>query len=80
MTKGVITTVFWDNVCFGGDCDDYSVTQGDNTFTVHNDYIGACNSDNQPQCDPKIYVSFLGTDSDGQYMQSAGFRLILFIP
>lgn len=62
MSKGVITSVFWDNVCFGGDCDEYTVTQNIN---VSNDYIGACTADNYAPCDPKIYVSFLGTDSEG---------------
>jgi len=45
-------------VCFGGDCG----TQSDGQ---ENDYLPPCTSDKLAECDPKIYVSFLGTDSEG---------------
>ena len=37
-----------------------------------------CGFSNSTSCDPKIYVSFIGTDSSGNYLESAGMRISRF--
>ena len=44
----------------------------------YNNYYSSCiTTINQTQsaCDPKIYISYLGTDVNGNYMTSAGMRI-----
>jgi hypothetical protein len=72
MVKGEITDIFWDNVCFGGDCGEYNIVNDGSTETEYNDYQNPCTTDLYSDCDAKVYVSFLGTDADGTYMSSAG--------
>lgn len=47
-------------------------------YTESNNYIAACLPlplNSTILCDPKIYISFIGSDSNGNYMDSAGTNI-----
>ena len=64
MVQGYVIDMFWDNVCFdAGTCQENTYTAIDGSqITENNDLVSSCTGG---ACDPKIYVSFLGTDSSG---------------
>lgn len=75
MTEGLITNIIWDNVCFGtSNCTIDTVTYNSISYKEEHEYI-SCSADNESECDAKVYVSFDGTDKNGDYMQSAGMRM-----
>lgn len=60
------------------ECSDYVVTNSDGTsYSDSNNYYKECTL--VSDCDAKIYVSFLGTDASGNYMESAGIYIIILI-
>ena len=80
LEDGKVTSVEWDNDCF--DCTDLCMTTQitdkiteKNCRTKAEECTGGLSSYN---CDPKIYVTFIGTDSNGNHMVSAGLRISRF--
>jgi hypothetical protein len=50
-------------------------------YSEDNNFVAPCNTvleKDAAECDPKIYVSFIGTDSNDNYMESAGKRISRF--
>ncbi|CAD8179554.1 unnamed protein product [Paramecium octaurelia] len=77
MIQGSVIDVFWDNVCFdGSQCKENSITTTTGqSVSENNDFVTSCSGG---ACDPKVYVSFLGTDANGQYFTSNGIRMSKF--
>ena len=80
-----MTSVVWDNGCFAGatDCETYNTTgteEESNNFVLLCSLTGGSSATvaDQATCDPKIYVSFVGSDADDNYMESAGKRISRF--
>lgn len=67
MDGGNVTDIVWDNGCWdgGSKCLEGYGIEGDRV-----NYIEGCQV--KTDCDPKVYVSFIGTDSESNYMESAG--------
>lgn len=77
FTDGNVTDLIWDNGCWSGStlCYDYIAGAYDDS----NNYVESCGTGNESSnCDPKIYVSFIGSDASGNYMESAGKRISQF--
>ena len=74
IENGNITKASWDNDCF--DCTSLcNLDKINENITQTNCRIKPCNitADGQASaCDPRIYVSWIGTDSKGSHMNSAG--------
>lgn len=86
MTQGVVTDIVWDDGCFGGsaNCTSYNVFNKCSvqlgTYSESNNYVALCPAlpvANTTLCDPKIYISFIGSDSNGNYFDSAGYYIII---
>ncbi|EWS72669.1 hypothetical protein TTHERM_000727808 (macronuclear) [Tetrahymena thermophila SB210] len=88
ITNGKITGIDWDNGCWNGSsptvCKQLTVSTLDSkgnqtTYSESNNYITDCtNNSTDGSCDPKVYISWMGTDSNGNYMTSAGLRMSRF--
>eukprot|EP01017_Pseudomicrothorax_dubius_P021688 TRINITY_DN2333_c0_g1_i1.p1 TRINITY_DN2333_c0_g1~~TRINITY_DN2333_c0_g1_i1.p1 ORF type:complete len:173 (-),score=36.52 TRINITY_DN2333_c0_g1_i1:287-805(-) len=83
VNAGVVTKVEWDNGCFtcdSGNCKTYiPFKYNDNTQLdpESNCFDPECLTKTK-DCDPKIYISFVGTDRDNNKLESAGLRLSAF--
>ncbi len=86
MDNGVITKIDWDNGCYLCDISmcftftplDYlsgNATTGSSGCKTANCFTS---SNTTGSCDPQVYVAFVGTDSAGQSMESAGLRIAAF--
>ena len=73
-----MTSIVWDNGCFAGstDCETYQagLEEESNNYVL----MAECPATQSEACDPKIYVSFVGSDADENYMESAGKRISRF--
>ncbi|KAL4479246.1 hypothetical protein ABPG72_011458 [Tetrahymena utriculariae] len=88
IQNGKITGIDWDNGCWNGSsstvCKQLTISTLDSTgnqttYTESNNFITDCtNNATDGSCDPKIYISWMGTDSNGNYMTSAGLRMSRF--
>ena len=78
MDNGNVTDLVWDNGCWEGSENCYKYVTG--VYEDQNNYMNStnCGLSNSTSCDPKIYVSFIGTDSSGNYLESAGMRISRF--
>ncbi|CAD8163374.1 unnamed protein product [Paramecium pentaurelia] len=79
MEDGNVTDLIWDNGCWDSsmECSDYVITNSNGeSFSDSNNYYTECTKD--MDCDAKIYISFIGTDASGNYMESAGKRISRF--
>ena len=74
MTNGLVSGIIWDNSCVFCDiemCNEYRVPGTKITdYHCQNDK-SECIKD-PSSCDPQIFVSWVGTDKQGEYMSSAG--------
>jgi len=81
IDDGKVTELIWDNVC--GLCSGLTCNTTileDNTPTNLCDVSETCNGkDYVASCDPKLYITWVGTDVDGTPMISAGMRLSQFV-
>lgn len=79
IEDGKIKKTSWDNDCF--DCTSLCYLDKINeNKTQTNCRIKPCNitADGQASaCDPRIYVSWIGTDSKGSHMNSAGKKKVI---
>lgn len=76
MDTGNVTDIIWDNGCWDSsmECLDYTLTNSNGeTYSDSNNYYKTCAT--AADCDAKIYVSFVGTDSSSNYMESSGNHL-----
>ncbi|CAD8079546.1 unnamed protein product [Paramecium sonneborni] len=79
MQDGNVTDLIWDNGCWDSsmECSDYNVTNSKGEiFSDSNNYYKECTK--EVDCDAKFYISFIGTDASGNYMESAGKRISRF--
>ena len=85
MKKGEITELVWDNACYG--CDDKceqnisikSLLDKNKKMTYNNCYendMNSCKSNNA--CDPKFYITWFGTDKNGNQLKSSNLALSKF--
>lgn len=76
IDNGKITSTTWDNGCW--DCTSLCYLDRVNVnVTQSNCRINPCNgtdASSTTACDPKIYISWIGTDSNGNHMNSAGSK------
>ena len=83
MKKGEITELVWDNACYG--CDDkceqnikiHSLLDRNKTMTYSNCY-DTTNNCNNNACDPKFYITWFGTDKNGNQLKSSNLALSKF--
>ena len=85
VKKGLITELVWDNACYG--CDDKCETDitsiseldSNKTMTYNNCYenydMNKCSNNG---CDPKFYITWFGTDKNGNQLKSANLALSKF--
>ena len=81
VKKGLITELVWDNACYG--CDDKCETDiksiseldSNKTMTYSNCYMNKCSNN---ECDPKFYITWFGTDKNGNQLKSANLALSKF--
>ncbi|RYG52320.1 hypothetical protein EON67_01505 [archaeon] len=83
VDKGNITSVVMDTGCYlcGADaCGAASSTGHENCYVKTDACQSTANGENivANSCDPKIFVVWTGTDADGEYLTSAGYRLSRF--
>ena len=85
MKKGEITELVWDNACYG--CDDkceqnikmHSLLDNNKTMTYSNCYEDdTMNNCNNNACDPKFYITWFGTDKNGNQLKSSNLALSKF--
>ena len=85
MKKGEITELVWDNACYG--CDDkceqnikiHSLLDNNKTMTYSNCYEDdTTNNCNNNACDPKFYITWFGTDKNGNQLKSSNLALSKF--
>ena len=85
MKKGEITELVWDNACYG--CDDkceqnikiHSLLDNNKTMTYSNCYEDyTTNNCNNNVCDPKFYITWFGTDKNGNQLKSSNLALSKF--
>jgi len=72
MDNGRPTSITWDDGCYG--CDGAHCVDQTCSVDFADCYSPATNID----CDIKVYLGWFGTDSNGQYLISAGKRLSQF--
>ena len=89
MSTGSISSYTWQNICDGCGIESatcnaetasttlYDGTSG--TYEQSNCYIAKCSSSNLANCDPRLFITWSGTDTDGKYLYSAGKALKQFI-
>ena len=83
VKKGLITELVWDNACYG--CDDKCETDitsiseinSNKTMTYSNCYENDDKCANNG-CDPKFYITWFGTDKNGNQLKSANLALSKF--
>ena len=83
VKNGVIDGILWDNECAGcPSCFDYEIPEEDRIEggPGHEHYCSQTQEecDLEKNCDPEIFVSWLGTDSNQNVMYSASQRLSNF--
>ena len=85
MKKGEITELVWDNACYG--CDDkceqnikmHSLLDNNKTMTYSNCYEDDTTKNcNNNACDPKFYITWFGTDKNGNQLKSSNLALSKF--
>jgi len=80
LTDGIVTELVWDNTC--GICSDlscYTEAMDDGQATNLCNVKSSCGGSSYvASCDPKIYVTWIGTDSAGTALTSAGLRMSQF--
>jgi len=80
LTDGIVTELVWDNTC--GICSDlscYTDAMDDGQATNLCEVQSTCKGTTYTaSCDPKIYVTWIGTDSAGTALTSAGLRMSQF--
>eukprot|EP00331_Platyophrya_macrostoma_P031008 CAMPEP_0176436656 /NCGR_PEP_ID=MMETSP0127-20121128/18110_1 /TAXON_ID=938130 /ORGANISM="Platyophrya macrostoma, Strain WH" /LENGTH=296 /DNA_ID=CAMNT_0017820041 /DNA_START=213 /DNA_END=1104 /DNA_ORIENTATION=- len=80
LDDGYVSDVIWDTACFACDssCDaSYNQTDGQMRSNCYDPNCATLSTNGS--CDPKIYVSWLGTDSRGLRLESAGLRISNFV-
>mmetsp|Transcript_1370 Transcript_1370/g.1356 ORF Transcript_1370/g.1356 Transcript_1370/m.1356 type:complete len:143 (+) Transcript_1370:200-628(+) len=77
MKDGKVKDVVWDNDC--DLCDYGCLTDTGDVCTVDLCSLNTNSTDPlKSDCDPKIYVSWMGKDDSGNYLMSAGYRISQF--
>lgn len=76
MNDGKVDEVVWDNGC--DLCNDECKTDTKDVCTIDLCDLNNNSTDVGSDCDPKIYVSWIGKDKDGNYLVSAGYRISQF--
>ena len=86
MELGHVKRIIWDNGCFycaddASLCYEYEIPEYDRNYGTIYSYNCLSKPDtcagDPYKCDPKVYISFIGTDSKSHFMNSAGNRFIL---
>jgi hypothetical protein len=72
VDSGGIHSVEWDNSC--SDCDTDCMERGGEEVCAQE----LCANLTSPDCDPKVYVSWIGKDTNGLNLESAGHRISAF--
>ena len=72
VDSGGIHSVEWDNSC--SDCDTDCMERGGEEVCAQ----ALCANLTSPDCDPKVYVSWIGKDKNGLNLESAGHRISAF--
>jgi len=80
---GAVYNITWDNFC--GTCQDTNKcttitlnSETGRTTQICNNVDKCRDKNNNAQCDPKIYISWIGSDKKNQKMTSAGMRMSRF--
>ena len=84
VKKGKITELVWDNACY--DCDDKcekdikskSLLDKSKTMTYENCYENDMSNCDSNKCDPKFYITWFGTDKNGNQLKSSNLALSKF--
>jgi hypothetical protein len=80
IENGIVQTVIWDNSCYmctTSECDsNYYAT--DSTVSANCFDASCAGTVGNATCDPKVYISWIGTDANGLKMESAGLRISNF--
>jgi hypothetical protein len=72
MNSGKITLIEWDNDC--GLCDSYCLTWNSKAICAESE----CSQGSEGDCDPRVYISWIGTDKNGNNLLSSGYRMSQF--
>jgi hypothetical protein len=72
LESGIVTLIEWDNFC--DICDQYCVKWNTEQVCAEDE----CLMGEEDQCDPRIYVSYIGTDKDGNHLLSSSYRISQF--
>ena len=72
VSDGDIDSIEWDNSC--SVCDTECITSGKEEICAQE----SCTNETSSDCDPKIYVSWLGTDKNGLNLESSAYRISAF--
>ena len=83
MEKGKIYEIVWDNGCFN--CDN-NCAKNLETYSVFNsslsqkyeNCIDATCSEDSTACEPKIYITWFGTDKNKRQLKTAGLAMTKF--
>lgn len=71
LKDGEVDKVEWDNDC--GACDDCLEYEDEEVCAED-----LCDTNSFKDCDPKVYISWMGTDKNGIQLVSAGYRISQF--
>lgn len=78
-SKGKIQKVIWDNTCEANFCDEcrtFELNQDEqDTNSMCNRKENCQKTGPDENCNPKIYISWIGSDEGNERMTSAGLRL-----
>jgi hypothetical protein len=69
LDGGDVDEIKWDNYC--DMCDEDCLELDDEEVCAES----LCDVDKEEDCDPRIYITFMGTDSDDKKLVSASLRL-----
>lgn len=87
VTSGKISGFIWDTGCLGcattdtclsGRTLNYKDSSQSYTWTDSYCSINYCSTTDTDPCDLRIFVTWVGTDSNNKYLESAGYRLSNF--
>ena len=86
VKEGQINGIAWDNACY--DCVDncvknlktYGLENKNHTMTYQNCYVPEINecTSSSVQCDPKFYITWFGTDKNGDQLKTTNLAMSKF--
>lgn len=72
LDNGKVTKIEWDNYC--DMCNDQCMSWGIEEVCADKE----CAVETEGDCDPRVYISWIGTDKDGNNLLSASYRMSQF--